>query len=170
MILMTPHLVLHPPTPRAAPLVVGWLNDREVVQFSEQRHKKHTVESQLDYWKSPATVEPNFVRIIELQENYAIGSISVTVDQNNNVADVGILIGNKSHWGRGFGYETWECVCNYLFAEKGIRKIEAGCMATNKAMRRICEKFLMFEEGTRTNHFMVNGEPVSMIMYGKFHP
>jgi len=170
MILMTQHLIMRPPEPRAAPLVVGWLNDPEVVKFSEQRHKQHTVESQLNYWKSPATYEPNLVRIIELQENYAIGSISATIDQKNNIADVGILIGDKSQWGRGFGYEAWECVCNYLFFERKIRKIEAGCMSINKPMIRLCEKYMMRLEGTKIAHFDVGGMTSDMLMYGKFGP
>jgi len=168
MILMTPRLIMRPPEPRAAPLVVGWLNDPEVVKFSEQRHKKHTIESQLDYWKSPATVEPNLVRIIELQENYAIGSISAQVDPHNNVANVGILIGDKPQWGRGFGYEAWECFCNYLFYEKKIRKIEAGCMATNAPMLRIMQKFGMWPEGIRKGHFLVDGQSVDKMTFGKF--
>ena len=168
MILMTPHLVMRLPMPQAAPLVVGWLNDPEVVKYSEQRHKKHTVESQLDYWKSPATVEPNLVRIISLQENYAIGSISATIDQHNNIANVGILIGDKSKWGKGFGYEAWECFCNYLFFEKQIRKIEAGCMSINGAMNRICQKFGMWPEGVRKGHFLVDGKSVDLMTFGKF--
>lgn len=168
MILMSPRLVMEKPKPVEANQFSVWLNNPEIVRYSEQRHKKHTPQTQTDHWLSPATIEPNMVYSIYLQENEGlIGSISAQVDPHNNVANVGILIGDKSQWGKGYGYEAWECFCNYLFYEKKIRKIEAGCMETNFPMKRICQKFMMFYEGARRGHFLLDGITTGLEMYGK---
>lgn len=166
--LLSPRLIMEPPVPREAEQFAEWLNDPWVVKFSEQRHKKHTRQSQCDYWLSTATIRPNSVYSIYLFEpRTLIGSISAKVDANNGVANVGILIGDKTKWGKGIGIEAWTCFCNYLFYEEDIRKIEAGCMSVNSPMIRVMEKFGMRLEGTIKEHFELDGGYSDMLLYGK---
>ena len=167
MRLETPKLELTHPDIDDAALFAEWLNDREVVKYSEQRHRWHVAESQRDYWHSAATVEPNLVYTIYLQGGSCIGSIAARIDTPNNVANVGIMIGDKSQWGKGYGFEAWECFCNYLIIEKKIRKIEAGTMSLNAPMIRICTKYGMRHEAIVQDHFLLDGKPVSMHLYGK---
>ena len=53
---------------------------------------------------------------------------------------VGILIGDKSYWGNQIGYEAWKLSINYLFSLKQIKKITAGCLVANNAMKKIMIK------------------------------
>lgn len=177
MDMLTERLLLREPKNADADTFVRWLNNPEVVKFSEQRHKTHTIESQQDYWKSSATVEPNFVKIICLRHEAGgelaaieipIGSISATIDRHNNLAEVGILIGAIPQWGRGYGFEAWQCVCNYLFATQNVRKIEAGCMAKNHGMIHIFKKYAMECEGEKIDHFQFEGKRCGLLMYGKY--
>jgi len=174
MILMTPRLELwpapkHPGAAEAAKQFAEWLSDPEIVRYSEQRHKSHTAETQLDYWHSTATVEPNSVHMIQLlgEPSVRIGSVAARVDTQNNTANVGIMIGDKSAWGNGYGFEAWECFCNYLIIEKKIRKIEAGCMSLNAPMIKICIMYGMRHEAIVQDHFLLDGKPVSKHLYGK---
>lgn len=168
MILQTPNLELDAPDMSDAVLFADWLNDPEIVKYSEQRHQEHTPESQRDYWRSTATVEPNYIYTIHTIDPCGpIGSVAVRVDSHNNVANVGIMIGDKTQWGKGYGFEAWECVCNYLIIEKKIRKIEAGTMSLNASMIRICIKYGMRHEAIVQDHFLLDGRPVSMHLYGK---
>lgn len=169
MILRTPRLELDTPDMDDAELFAEWLNDSEVVKYSEQRHKKHTQQSQLDYWLSSATAAPNCVYTIyqDPEVGNPIGSVAVRIDQHNDIADVGIMIGDKSVWGQGYGFEAWECVCNYLVVEKKIRRIEAGCMFLNTPMIRICIKYGMRHDAIVPGHFLVDGKPVNLHLYGK---
>ncbi len=143
---------------------VRWLNDPEVVRYSEQRHKTHTFESQLEYIKSFNT---NQLLSIFLGDKF-IGTMSVYHDDQNKVADVGIMIGDKSEWGQGFGFEAWQALCDGLL-HHGIRKVEAGCMSTNWPMRSICKKHGMREEGSRWGHYLLDkNETADMLLFGKF--
>lgn len=159
---------LLPPEPRYAELFVSWLLDPIVVKYSEQRHKIHTVQSQLDYWKSPATVAPSAVWIIHLDTG-PIGSISATVDEMNEVADIGILIGDRNQWLKGYGFSAWSTVCDVLLATK-VRKIEGGCMSLNYGMRSIMEKYGMQLEGRRREHFRIGNHLDDCVFYGKLKP
>lgn len=142
---------------------VEWLNDPEVVRFSEQRHKHHNVWSQLEYMRS--FVLPHILNEIYLGDQL-IGSVTAYVDAKNDVADVGILLGDKTKWGQGLGLEAWRGFCNDLF-RRGVRKIEAGCMATNYAMATICTKYGMQLEAQIPAHFLVEEKPVGLWRYGK---
>jgi RimJ/RimL family protein N-acetyltransferase len=86
------------------------------------------------------------------------------------VANVGILIGNKDQWGKGYGLETWNAVCNWLFEKQDVRKIEMGCHYENRAMRSLAECAGMVLEGVRHNHFIVDGVPQHLLLYAKMRP
>lgn len=144
-----------------------WLNSPQVVQYSEQRHKIHTQESQFEYL---LTFNHLTSYIWEIHYNGsgsgAIGTITAHLDGNNWTANMGIMIGEKRIWGQGYGPEAWEAVSNWLFDE-GTRKIEAGCMACNTPMIRILEKTGFDLEAEISGHFLLNGKPEDMLLYGK---
>lgn len=141
-----------------------WLNDPRNTEFSEQRHHVHTKESCAEYVRKASM----FWGIQEVDSGEWIGTIAAHVDDRNEVAELGILI----HWeyvGKGYGREAWGRVCDFLLESKGLRKVEAGCMATNIGMRRVFESTGMFAEGERKNHFLSEaGHPVGMLLYGKW--
>lgn len=141
--------------------MVKWLNDPEVTKYSEQRHRKHDVHSQLEHVYGP-------VRFREIHTADAfIGTIAAHVDENNSVANVGILIGEKKEWGKGYGTEAWQAFCDYLLAN-GIRKIEAGAMASNLGMISIFKKTGMHAEGVLEAHFLLNGKEENCWQWARF--
>ncbi|MBM3993196.1 MAG: GNAT family N-acetyltransferase [Planctomycetes bacterium] len=148
---------------------VGWLNDPEVVRFSEQRHRRHTMESCRDYWWSFEN-SPHFFWAITLRDGSAahIGNITAHVDPPNRVADVGILIGERKVWGRNYGSEAWEAVCEYLLNDAGIRKVTAGTMADNHGMLGIMRKTGMVAEGRRLRQFLLDGREVDLVEAARF--
>lgn len=149
---------------------VSWLNDPEVVKFSENRHQIHTLESCSQYVES-FKGSNNFLWAIKLADNGEhIGNINAYWDINNNVADLGIMIGERGAWGKGFGYEAWQAVCDYLFAEKNVRKITGGCVAKNLGMIHIMRKSQMEEDGCRKQHHLLDGETVGVIHMAVFNP
>lgn len=144
---------------------IDWLNDPEVVKFSEQRHRKHTIESQIAYICS---FGGNNLLFDIRRGGLLIGSISAIVDRNNGVANLGILIGDKLLWGQGYGLEAWSAFSDHLFQHHRIRKIEAGCMATNVGMLNLAAKAQMFLEGQKIGHFKTENGTVDLMEYGKF--
>lgn len=140
---------------------LSWLNDPVLMQYSEQKHKKHTVQSQVEYIDS--LKHPHQYKKIICNDTY-IGTISAIIDTINSIADVGILIG-RPFVGMGHGCHAWRLF--QLELEKlDIRKIEAGCRAKNTAMIRIFEKTGMRLEGTRKYHFVAGAGYDDMVLYG----
>ena len=75
---------------------INWLNDPDVTRFSNQRVHVHTKTSFLDYLDSYRNSEHMLWAIVETPEGHGhIGNINATIDRASQIADIGIVIGEK---------------------------------------------------------------------------
>lgn len=165
----TSDLSLRPLT-KATARHVGWLNDSEVVRYSEQRHRTHTLASVAKYIRGFDGVCGHIWALVEVAGGRHIGNITAAIDTENRVAELGILIGDRAAWRKGYGTQAWSAVTDWLLAKDGgaLRKVEAGCMAKNAGMIRILEHCSFAFEGERKNHFLWNNQPIGLVMFGRF--
>lgn len=166
--LSTPNLMLRPLL-KTSQRQVDWLRDPIIMQYSEQRHRTHTLNSQLRFIQElPIGSHIWAIRLLATDEH--IGNICARADVANNICDLGILIGERGCWSKGFGSEAWKEATSWLLNKEGgdFRKVEAGCMAVNKPMRRILFHAGYEPEGERKNHFLWNGQTVGCLYFGKF--
>ncbi|HEX9703090.1 MAG TPA: GNAT family N-acetyltransferase [Rhodospirillales bacterium] len=148
---------------------IGWLNDPEVVRYSEQRHRTHTADSCRRFVATFADGPSHLWAIVAKDAGLGhIGNVNSAVDAPNRTADVAILIGEKKAWGRGFGAEAWIAVVDFLLGPGAMRKVTAGAMAENTAMLAIMKKAGMAAEGRRRDQFLLDGRPVDMVMMARF--
>jgi RimJ/RimL family protein N-acetyltransferase len=169
-VLNTDRLTLHPfDTARhLTAQYVAWLNDPDVVRYSEQRHKTHTLESCRAFAEGFDQGPSRLWAIERRDDDTHIGNIHADIDANNALADVAILIGNRYAWGHGFGLEAWNAVLDWLIQEAEIRKVVAGCMISNIAMVRIMQKSGMTTDGERKAHYLLDGQPEDVVFCAKF--
>lgn len=146
------------------PRYVSWLNDPEVVRYSDQRHRHHTLESCQAYWESFAGT-PNYFWAIVARDTQLghIGTMTAYVDSLHSVADMGIMIGARASWEQGYGSEAWMAVCNYLLHQAGIRKVTAGTLSVNIAMLGVMRRAGMVEDGRRIRHCLFEGREVDVV-------
>jgi len=144
---------------------VSWLNDPEVVKFSEQRHRVHTLESCTRYYHSIKCSENLFLSIFGKDSVFGhIGNITVTIDPWNLVADIAIIIGEKKAWGVGIGCEAWQLVMNYLLKSTKIRKVTAGTMSINQPMLNVMRSSGMNIECYREKYFLWEESEVDLVL------
>ena len=143
---------------------VAWLNDKEVVRYSEQRHKPHTLKTCNQYWEA-VKKSNNDLLAIEMRNLSAdhIGNITISYDANNKVADISILIGEKALWGKGYGSEAFAAVCGFLLKDSDIRKVTSGTMATNEGMLGIMRHVGMQDDGYRKRAFLLDGKETGLV-------
>ena len=158
-------LTLHPYTRILVSLEhVGWLNDPELMQYSENRHLRHTLMSQYAYVSNFG--DNQHLWLIRCGEK-DIGTISAHVDDINKRANLGILLGSREHQGQGLAAEAWLAVIDWLFGE-GIHKVEAGCRDDNHPMRRLAVTTGMTLEAELPGHFKCGDKWLSAVLYGRF--
>ncbi len=148
---------------------VEWLNNPDLMKFSENRNNIHTLDSCRAYWQS-FNGTPNFFWAIEevAGDNGHIGNINAYINKNNLIADVGILIGLKEAQNKGYGIESWLGVCDFLFENAGIRKISAGTMSVNFPMLKLMRRTGMVDDGIRKKHYLFEGKEVDIIYMAFF--
>ncbi len=143
---------------------VNWINDRELMRYSEQRHKDHSLDTCLAYWHSFHGTPHFFWAIEELRQGLGhIGNLNAYVDERNHLADIGIVVGERKARGQGYALEAWRAVCDFLFTTVGIRKISAGAMASNTAMLKLMQRAGMVEDGVRRRHYLSDGIEVDIV-------
>jgi [ribosomal protein S5]-alanine N-acetyltransferase len=147
---------------------VRWLNDPEVNKYLESRFTTHTVDS-VRSWVAEKRADPDTVLFgIFLRPGKAhIGNIKVgPVDRTYGTADIGLIIGAKEHWGKGYATDAIELIARFAFESLHLRKVTASCYSSNEASARAFEKVGFQREGLRRAQFLSDDGPEDQIMLG----
>jgi ribosomal-protein-alanine N-acetyltransferase len=146
------------------PKYLKWLNDPDLMKYSNQRFKKHDVFSSKHYLNSFMNTDNLFYAIYF--EEIFIGTITAYISKNHKTADMGILIGNEMQ-GKGFGLDAWNTLMGHLTNLK-IRKISGGALRPNLAMIKIMMNSGMTPDGMRLAHELFEGVPEDILHFSKF--
>lgn len=147
---------------------VAWLNDPEVVRFSNQRFQRHDAASCAAYLTTFARSENLFLAIVGRDEGRTIGTMTAYRNRHHGTVDVGIMVGDRGVWGRGYGLDAWTTLAGWLLGPGGLRKLTCGTLACNSTMRSIAERSGMRHEATRHAQEIVAGEPQDILYYARF--
>jgi len=147
---------------------LGWLNDPEVVRFSNQRFRVHTAASARDYIASFGGTSHSFLGIRLAATGRMIGTMTAYVAGEHGTADLGLLIGDRASWGQGYGLEAWNSLMSHLFASRRLRKITGGAVRPNVGMLRIMQRSGMHLEAVRSRQEMVEGLAQDVLYFARF--
>lgn len=120
--------------------LLNWLNDKDVVAFSQQKYEKYNFFKLKSYWCGFIEREDLYLKIVTKKDQIMIGTMTVYFNTAKTVGDIGILIGDKSFWNKGYGFHAWSLLLSYLFKEQKLQCITGGCDIRNSAMINIFEK------------------------------
>ncbi len=111
----------------------NWMNDDEVVQYTESRGKNYTLKDLKNYIHEKNESPHDYLLGVFLKENREhIGNIKIGgIDLNKRSADIGVMIGNKKVWGQGFATEAIQLVTQYAFENLNLEKLIAGMLENN---------------------------------------
>ena len=147
---------------------IGWLNDKEVVKYSNQKFIKHTKESCINFFDSFKNSQSLFFAIENKLSSDVIGTLTIHCNHFHNTADVGILLGNKEYWGKGYAKQAWCSVVDLLSNVIHIRKVTAGTLACNLSMIGLMKASNMTFDCMRSGQELVDGQPMDIVYYARF--
>lgn len=150
------------------PLFARWLNDPEVREnlllylplsipqeekWFEENLKKHVDE------------QPLGIEIYIKQKWQLIGNTSFfDIDRREQSAEVGIFIGEKQHWGKGYGGEAMRLMANHGFKDLNLNRIYLQVFETNQRGIRSYEKAGFKHEGRLREARFQNGRFIDTLM------
>ncbi|ELS33352.1 MULTISPECIES: GNAT family N-acetyltransferase [Pseudanabaena] len=151
-----------------SPNYVSWLNNPVVNCYLESRFSTHTQDSTRKFVES-CLVDPTvlFLGIRYLDWRH-VGNIKIAVSRHHKLGEVGVLIGEKDVWGKGIASKSISMIMEIAKTELGLRKLTAGCYASNLGSQKAFLKAGFQIECQRKDHFLLNGNPEDMILMASF--
>ena len=106
------------------PRYVAWLNDLEVIHHLKT-YPPMNLEDETDWYeqqrKDGSTLN---LAIVVSDEEWHIGSVSLMkINQRDQNAELGIIIGDKTRWGQGYGREAIQLLLHYGFTTLNLHRV-----------------------------------------------
>jgi diamine N-acetyltransferase len=150
------------------PLFVRWLNDPEVRQFVLiNLPLSFTQEEQWfeNMQKGQPAELPLVIEIKEEETWKAIGNTSfMDIDWRNRLAEVGIFIGEKEYWNRGYGSDTMQLMLAHGFQTLNLNRIWLRVYENNIRGIRAYEKAGFQHEGKLRQAVYLNGRYYDVLL------
>ena len=154
------------------PRYFAWLRDLDVVgPIYRFEYLKPISFSVIENQVRMIMSSPNdcFFAIHLNQTNEFIGTLKIGhISLRAGLADIGILIGEKSHWGKGYAKDAIAVACHYAFETLSLRRLTAGTPSNNISMVKCFEKVGFQREGLLRKELLIKGEYVDKILFGTF--
>lgn len=138
---------------------VGWLNSPDVHRYLQTRATDHTIAG-VRGWVESTRKHPgvHLFGIFERSDGRHIGNVKLAKLGPHRLADVGILIGERSCWGKGYATSAIRQAADFAFNGAEFDKLSAEAYAENLGSIRAFEKAGFRVEGVRKKHFLLDGQ------------
>jgi RimJ/RimL family protein N-acetyltransferase len=130
------------------PTITPWLNDPETARFL-RRHRPISLIQEEEYLKHVATSEQDLALGIVLRDgDRLIGATGFhDVEPRNRSASFGIVLGDKTTWGKGHGTEATRLIVGYAFETMNLNRVWLHVYEYNPRALRVYEKVGFRQEG-----------------------
>ena len=137
---------------------LGWLNDPIVNKYMECRFRRHTITSLLKYYANESKDNDCFFMGIFLADKHRhIGNIKLhRIDWQHRNGELGIMIGEKDCWGKGYAAEAIKLLVDHAFNRLKLHKVYASIYSVNKNSIRAFKKAGFFIDSIKKEHYLFN--------------
>jgi len=147
---------------------VAWLNDPEVIrslliyQPLSMAKEENFFENML---KQPAEEHLLAIEIKVDEEWRHIGNCSFHhVDWKNRSAEVGIAIGEKQHWGKGYGRDALRLMLRHAFNTMNLNRVFLNVFSTNSRAIQSYKNVGFIEEGRLREDIWQDGKYIDALV------
>ena len=108
--------------------------------------------------------------IEDIETKKYIGGCGIQeVNWLSRVATVGIMIGDKEYWGKGYGTDAMKVLMDFIFNKMNIRKIRLSTFSFNMRARKSYEKCGFEVEGILKDEIFKDGKYYDEIIMSVFN-
>jgi RimJ/RimL family protein N-acetyltransferase len=155
---------LSPLNPQDYEIYTRWVNDIDVSLGVTFASALVTPEQEKEILEKLSQAEYNFA-IVELKKDELIGNIGLThIDYINRTAEMGIFIGNKNYWGKGYGVEAIELLLDFGFNILNLHNINLKVFSYNKPAIKCYQKVGFKEVGRLRETKQIAGQKFDHII------
>ena len=126
----------------------AWLCDPEITKYLECRFFPQSMERIREYVDSLKSPDNVFLAIETKEGGVRLGNIRLgPINWIHRFSEIGLIIGEKDYWNKGYGTEAISLVRDYAFSKLSLHKLTAGCYLDNIASIKAFEKAGFVREG-----------------------
>jgi RimJ/RimL family protein N-acetyltransferase len=150
---------LEPPRPEFFSTYLRWFADPAITRYLVQRHPPSLRQEEAWYERMAESRDDVVWAIVLGTSDLPIGATGLhRIDWRNRHAYNGILLGERSEWGKGYAAEAIRLQTAYAFRELNLEKVLTEVYAPNVASRRTMERAGFRGCGLRRRNVFVDGE------------
>ncbi len=130
---------------RDAELLASWGQDSVYARLMDSDPPRLWSKNQMKDWfekkeKAESFTEIEFM-IYPIQADKPIGFVGLDgIAWHNRTSWVGIGIGERDYWGKGYGTEAMQIISRYAFEELGLYRLNLNVFSYNTRAIRVYEK------------------------------
>ena len=145
---------------------LSWMTDPEVTRYLAPIGQVHTLETLQKYWRQNQKENVKFLAIIDKNNDAHIGNVRFEIyDVSAGVAELGMIIGEKTYWGKSCMYDVYGMLIKYAFEELGLQKVTLGAEADHVASIITFKKLGFQVEKWAKNAYSKNERTVECIHF-----
>ena len=151
---------------------LAWLNDAAVNRYLEVRFAPPQSLTELRSFVAAVNASADSLLLgVFLPSGKHIGNIKMgPIDAHHATADVGLIIGDRAEWGKGYAQAAISLLSEYAFEALQIAKLTAGCYADNEGSTKAFLRAGYAIEGRRVAQWRVEDRRVDGVLLGKVNP
>ena len=133
------------------PTLTGWYNDYEVARMMDDDEITLKTSDAQEVWYHRITTDKSTYpfAIRTLTDDQLLGECLLhSLNASRRYATVGIVIGDKSQWGKGYGTDAMRVLLRYAFLELNLNRVQLWVFDYNERGIRSYEKCGFVREGT----------------------
>ncbi len=147
---------------------LSWMNDKEVTRYMKTGVFPMTLKELQSFYDNINSSKTNIIfAIVDKARDLHIGNIKLSkLDWIHRFAELGIMIGEKDCWNKGYGREACDLVLEYAFNRLNLNKIFLGVCAEHESAVASYQKAGFKIEGRIKKLFFYEGKRSDMISMG----
>jgi RimJ/RimL family protein N-acetyltransferase len=160
-------VTLRPLEPEDIELMYPWHLDYELDILSSWGPRRSYALFQKRWESRILEPDEDFLNFGVVAGGKLVGRVQLAlIDREQRRACVGILIGERSAWGKGIGRKALQLLFDYAFTVENLERLTAEVYDFNERSQRVMEAAGMVREGILRSHEVHNGRRVDMYTYG----
>ena len=152
-----------------AETIARWYQDIEYLRLQDTNiaHPRNasTITTYLKEWNEASDTVAFGIRTVD--KGALIGTTGLyEIEWANGVGWLGIGIGERAYWGKGYGSEALTLLLQYAFRELNFHRVQLTVVDYNKRAIAVYEKLGFKHEGVFREFGQRDGERYDMHLYG----
>ena len=150
-----------------------WLNDLEVTQYLSAMYPR-AINAQNEKGFLEKLAKDHNYSIVDIKTNELLGNCGFpNIDNLNQTGEVGIFIGNKNFWNKGYGTEALILLVDFGFRVLNLHNISLRVVSFNPRAIKVYEKIGFRIIGKMRESILKDMERYDMIymdiLYNEFY-